>query len=123
MQPSVRVVVVNYDGGEVTRRCIDALLATEHPADRLEIVVVDNASVDGLNWVLKEHYPQGAMTDNMVIYLIGAIYYRLGETEKATQYLSRIIGDQNLRVMDPKIYDHARDLWQEIREKKDAAGA
>ncbi len=73
--------------------------------------------------IMKEHYPQGAMTDNMVIYLIGAIYYRLGEMEKATQYLSRIIGDQNLRVMDPKIYDHARDLWQEIREKKDAAEA
>lgn len=72
--------------------------------------------------IMKEHYPQGAMTDNMVIYLIGAIYYRLSETEKATQYLSRIIGDQNLRVMDPKVYDRARDLWQEIRENKDAAG-
>ncbi len=66
MQPSVRVVVVNYDGGEVTRRCIDALLATEHPADRLEIVVVDNASVDGLNWVLKEHYPQVRLIESLV---------------------------------------------------------
>ena len=56
--PFVRVVVVNFDGGAVTRRCVDALLVTEHPADRLEVVVVDNASVDGLNWVLREEYPQ-----------------------------------------------------------------
>lgn len=56
--PFVRVVVVNYDGGDVTLRCIDSLLATEHPAGRLEIVVVDNASVDGLHWILQEQYPQ-----------------------------------------------------------------
>lgn len=59
----------------------------------------------------------------MVVYLIGAIYYRLGNMEKATQYLSRIIGDQNMRTMEPKVFDHARDLWQDIRERKGAADA
>lgn len=53
----VRVVVVNYDGGAVTLRCIDALLATEYPTTRLEVVVVDNASVDGVVWTLAERYP------------------------------------------------------------------
>ena len=62
------------------------------------------------------------MTDNMVIYLIGAIYYRLGDYEKATQYLSRIIGDNNMRSMEPKTFDRARDLWQTIRERKEADG-
>lgn len=57
-RPFVRVVVVNFDGGDVTRRCVDALLATRYPADRLQVVVVDNASVDGFNWVLREQYPQ-----------------------------------------------------------------
>ena len=57
-RPFVRVVVVNFDGGDVTRRCVDALLATRYPSDRLQIVVVDNASVDGFNWVLREEYPQ-----------------------------------------------------------------
>lgn len=66
LRPRIRVVVVNYDGGEVTRRCIDALLATNYPADRLEIVVVDNASVDGLNWVLMEHYPQVRLIESLV---------------------------------------------------------
>ncbi|MFM8267645.1 MAG: glycosyltransferase family 2 protein [Ilumatobacteraceae bacterium] len=56
--PFVRVVVVNYDGGPVTLRCLDALLATEHPVDRLEIVVVDNASIDGIAWKIREAYPR-----------------------------------------------------------------
>ncbi|MEI7547986.1 MAG: glycosyltransferase, partial [Actinomycetota bacterium] len=58
MAPVVRVVVVNFDGDQVTLRCLDALLASNHPLECLQIVVVDNASIDGLNWVLPERYPQ-----------------------------------------------------------------
>jgi len=65
-RPKVRVVVVNFDGGAVTRRCIDALLVTHYPAESLEIVVVDNASVDGLNWVLKEQYPQVTLIESNI---------------------------------------------------------
>ena len=64
--PFVRVVVINYDGGAVTRRCVDSLLATEYPADRLQVVVVDNASIDGLNWVLREQYPQVTLIESDV---------------------------------------------------------
>ena len=46
--PRVRVVVVNYDGGELTRRCVDLLEACERPRDALEIVLVDNGSQDGV---------------------------------------------------------------------------
>lgn len=55
--PRVRVVVLNYDGGEMTLDCVDSLLATDWPADRLEIVVVDNGSVDGIAARLKAEYP------------------------------------------------------------------
>ena len=44
----VRVVVVNHDGGAVTLRCLDALAETKWPSDRLEVVLVDNASTDGV---------------------------------------------------------------------------
>jgi GT2 family glycosyltransferase len=64
--PFVRVVVINYDGGAVTRRCVDALLATEYPPDRLQVVVVDNASIDGLNWVLREEYPNVTLIESDV---------------------------------------------------------
>ena len=44
--PRVRVVVLNFNGGDRLTRCLDALARTEWPVDALEIVVVDNASTD-----------------------------------------------------------------------------
>ncbi len=44
--PFVRVVVLNFDGGQMTLDCLDSLLATDWPMDRLEIVLVDNGSLD-----------------------------------------------------------------------------
>jgi GT2 family glycosyltransferase len=44
--PRVRVVIINYDGGQMTIDCLDSLVATDWPADRLDIVMVDNGSLD-----------------------------------------------------------------------------
>lgn len=46
--PRVRLVVLNYNGGDMTFRCLEHLSALDWPADRLELVLVDNASSDGL---------------------------------------------------------------------------
>lgn len=63
--PFVRVVVINFDGGDVTLRCLDALRATDWPAERLEVVLVDNASVDGLTWVVRERYPWVVLVESL----------------------------------------------------------
>jgi len=42
----------------MTLDCVDSLLATEWPADRLEVLVVDNGSVDGIAERLKADYPR-----------------------------------------------------------------
>jgi GT2 family glycosyltransferase len=42
------VVVVDHDGGALTLRCVESLLALDWPPDRLRVVLVDNASVDSL---------------------------------------------------------------------------
>lgn len=68
--------------------------------------------------LMTERYPINGLSDNTVIYLIGAIYYRLQDFEKSTQYLSRIIGDQRIRDEDIVLYKRARDLWQLVREEK-----
>ena len=44
---TVSVVVVNYKGADDTIACLQGLSALDWPADRLEVVVVDNASGDG----------------------------------------------------------------------------
>jgi uncharacterized protein (DUF2225 family) len=68
--------------------------------------------------LMTERYPQNGMSDDTALYLVGAIYYRMKEFEKATQYISRLIGDQGLRDRDIQLYKRARDLWQTIREDK-----
>ncbi len=42
----VRVVVVNYNGGDLTVDCLRSVVSTRWRADRLEVVLVDNASGD-----------------------------------------------------------------------------
>jgi GT2 family glycosyltransferase len=42
------MVVVNYNGGDLTLTCLRSLLDTQWPADRLRVVLVDNASSDGV---------------------------------------------------------------------------
>lgn len=56
--PRVRAVVLNYNGGELVARCIDALLRTDWPADALEVVLVDNDSTDGSEAAVAERFPQ-----------------------------------------------------------------
>jgi GT2 family glycosyltransferase len=58
-------VLLNYDGGDVTLRCLDALRATRYPADRLEVVLVDNASIDGLTWVIRERYAEVHLIESL----------------------------------------------------------
>ncbi|HET9610246.1 MAG TPA: glycosyltransferase, partial [Acidimicrobiales bacterium] len=45
--PRVRLVVLNYNGGDLVVRCVEHLERLDWPEDRLEIVVIDNASADG----------------------------------------------------------------------------
>ncbi|HEY3484465.1 MAG TPA: glycosyltransferase family 2 protein, partial [Ilumatobacteraceae bacterium] len=44
--PLVRVVVLNFDGGDMTLDCLDSVLATDWPEHRLDVVMVDNGSLD-----------------------------------------------------------------------------
>lgn len=50
--PLVSIIVVNYNGGERLRRCVEALLADSY--SERELIIVDNASVDGSQDILKE---------------------------------------------------------------------
>ena len=68
--------------------------------------------------VMTEHYPIHGMTDNMAMYIAGAAYYRIGDFEKATQMLSQIMSDQEVRKNDTKLFERTQNLWLDLREKK-----
>jgi hypothetical protein len=53
--PNVRLVVLNFNGGALVERCVDHLERLDWPEDRLELVVVDNASSDGSDERLAQH--------------------------------------------------------------------
>lgn len=53
-RPSVSAVVINYNGGDRTLQCLDALTRQTMPLDR--IVVVDNGSGDGSPQRIRERF-------------------------------------------------------------------
>jgi GT2 family glycosyltransferase len=55
--PFVRVVILSFDGGQMTLDCIDSLVKTEWPRDRYEIVMVDNGSLDDVTERVRVQYP------------------------------------------------------------------
>ena len=46
--PRVGVVVLNYGRGDLTLRCLRTVLSSDWPPESLEVVLVDNASDDGV---------------------------------------------------------------------------
>ena len=67
---------------------------------------------------MTEKYPIHGMSDSMALYIAGAAYYRLEDYEKATQMLSQIMSDQEVRKNDVKLFERTQNLWLELREKK-----
>jgi GT2 family glycosyltransferase len=55
--PRVRVIIVNYDGGEMTLQCLASLHDVDWPEEALEVVMVDNASIDGIAPRVKAEMP------------------------------------------------------------------
>ncbi len=63
--PLVSVVVVNFNGGELTRECLACLRRQTYP--NREIIVVDNGSSDGSVDLVRQAFPEArlvALTEN-----------------------------------------------------------
>ena len=61
MPRRIRIVVLNYNGGDHVGRCVDALTALDRPDDgmaEIEIVVIDNDSSDGSAAALAAAHPE-----------------------------------------------------------------
>lgn len=52
------VIIVSYNTCQLLDDCLSSLLAAEPPAGGIEIIVVDNASSDGSQEMVREKYPQ-----------------------------------------------------------------
>ncbi|MEM4849151.1 MAG: glycosyltransferase, partial [Ignisphaera sp.] len=53
--PLVSVVILNYNGLEHLKTCLNSVLNTDYP--NFEVIVVDNGSTDGSVEFIKNTYP------------------------------------------------------------------
>lgn len=53
--PPVSVIVPVYNGANTIEACIESLLALDYPADRRELIFVDNASTDNTAQILERY--------------------------------------------------------------------
>ena len=56
-RPLVGIVVVNFNGGDLTMRCLQRLQALTWPAAQTRVVLVDNGSTDGVPEAVRERWP------------------------------------------------------------------
>ncbi len=114
--PAASVVVVNYNTPHLVPRCLDALLALDYP--QVEILVVDNGTLDGEPVRLGDLYPQ-------VRVLIPDMHTNLGFGGGANLGWQTATGDI-LAVVNPDVQvrpDWLRALAQGLRAHADARAA
>lgn len=54
--PFVSLVVVNYNGEDIIKTCLNSLIKIDYPKDKHEIIVVDNASTDKSVSIIKNFF-------------------------------------------------------------------
>ena len=62
-----------------------------------------------------ERWPINGVTLEMGMYLSAAIHFMLNDYDKATAWLGKIMNNNTLRTSAPKIFEQARDMWQDIK--------
>lgn len=55
--PTVALIVLNYNGREHLERCLESLGRLDYPAEKLELILADNASTDGSVAFVGERFP------------------------------------------------------------------
>jgi len=62
--PTVTVIVLNYNGLEHLGACFASLKEVNYPSQKLELMMVDNASTDGSVEFMRETYPEVQIVTN-----------------------------------------------------------
>ena len=63
--PFIRVVVLAFDGAEMTLDCLRSVIASNWPTDRREIVLVDNGSLDDVVDRVEAELPEVRLLEPM----------------------------------------------------------
>ena len=58
MEKNISVIIVNWNGEEVIKDCIDSIYNSNYEKHKLEIIVVDNDSKDNSVHIIKDNFPE-----------------------------------------------------------------
>lgn len=57
MSPRIAIIIVSYNSRQDLPDCLSSLGSVSYPADRVSVLVVDNASTDGSSALVRERFP------------------------------------------------------------------
>jgi GT2 family glycosyltransferase len=57
MTPTVSIIIVNWNGINFLPVCLNSLAALDYPPEKVEVIVVDNASTDGSQDYISNNHP------------------------------------------------------------------
>jgi len=63
-QPSISVIVLNYNARQYLHDCFSSLMQTDYPRERCELICVDNASTDDSLAFMQAHFPEVTIIAN-----------------------------------------------------------
>ena len=131
IEPSVYIILVNWNGKTVTLECLDSLATSAYK--KFKIVVVDNASSDGSVLAMREAHPEAIVLEQKenlrfaggnnvgMKYALehGAELLCLLNNDTTvdkdflTHLVSRIQSDKKIGMVAPKIYYHGEPnrIW------------
>uniref|UniRef100_A0A7C4TB11 Glycosyltransferase n=1 Tax=candidate division WOR-3 bacterium TaxID=2052148 RepID=A0A7C4TB11_UNCW3 len=90
MDPEISIIIVNYNVKHFLEQCLMAIERARHNL-RIEIIVVDNASVDGSKAMIKKRFPNVQLIEN---------YKNLGFARANNQAL-RIARGKYILILNP----------------------
>jgi len=62
--PTVAIIILTWNQRDLTLDCLASLAGLDYPSNRLQIIVVDNGSVDGTAQAIRERYPSVTVLEN-----------------------------------------------------------
>lgn len=129
--PSVVIIVVNWNGGNDTLLCLKSLSALDYPS--YKVLVVDNNSIDGSPVLIRRQFPQVTLIENNAnLGFTGANNVGIGralnegadyvlllnnDTEVAPDFLRLLVetteSDSKIGIAGPLIYyyEQPRLVW------------
>lgn len=109
---SVSIIFVNFNGGKEPLECLDSIYCLNYPQNKIEVIVVDNNSIDGSDKQIKLKYPQVKLIKNKTnVGFVKAINYGIKKSTGQYVFIGNddlIFEKNSIRVMIDYFAQHPR---------------